>query len=87
MQFAHVGVAVFIIGVTVVMGYEVERDVRMEIGDTVAVGAYQFKFEGTRDVVGPNYSGARGSVEVTKNGKFFTRLHPESAFITCSRCR
>jgi cytochrome c-type biogenesis protein CcmF len=77
MQFAHVGVAVFIIGVTVVMGYEVERDVRMEIGDTVAVGAYQFKFEGTRDVVGPNYSGARGSVEVTKNGKFFTRLHPE----------
>jgi cytochrome c-type biogenesis protein CcmF len=34
MQFAHVGVAVFIIGVTVVMGYEVERDVRMDIGDT-----------------------------------------------------
>ncbi len=77
MQFAHLGVAVFIIGVTLVKGYEVERDVRMNVGDTVSIGAYTFKFEGTREVQGPNYSGARGSVEVTKNGKPFDRLFPE----------
>src|SRR5512136_355064 len=77
MQFAHLGVAVFIIGVTLVKGYEVERDVRMNVGDTVAIGSYVFKFEGTREVAGPNYSGARGSVEVTKNGKPYDRLFPE----------
>jgi cytochrome c-type biogenesis protein CcmF len=77
MQFAHLGIAVFIIGVTLVKGFEVERDVKMNVGDTVAVGSYVFKFEGTREVVGANYSGARGSVEVTKNGKPFDRLFPE----------
>ena len=63
MQLAHLGIAVFIIGVTLVKGYEVERDVRMDVGDTVAVGGYAFKFEGTREVAGPNYSGARGTIE------------------------
>jgi cytochrome c-type biogenesis protein CcmF len=77
MQFAHLGVAVFVIGVTMVKGYEVERDVRMEIGDTVAVGRYVYKFEGTTERQGPNYVAARGSIEVTKDGKFVTRLHPE----------
>jgi cytochrome c-type biogenesis protein CcmF len=77
MQLAHAGIAVFIIGVTLVKGYEVERDVRMDIGDTVAVGSYAFKFEGTREVRGPNYTGARGSVEVTRNGKYVEHLYPE----------
>ena len=77
MQLAHLGVAVFIIGVTLVKGYEVERDVRMDIGDSVTVGNYSFKFEGTREVQGPNFRGARGTVEVTKNGKYIEHLYPE----------
>ena len=77
MQLAHLGIAVFIIGVTLVKGYEVERDVRMDIGDSVTVGNYAFKFEGTREVAGPNYRGARGTVEVTKNGKYVEHLYPE----------
>ena len=43
MQLAHLGVAVFIIGVTLVKGYETERDVRMAPGDTVAAGGYTFR--------------------------------------------
>ena len=38
MLLAHCGVAVFIIGVTLVKGYETERDVRMSVGDSIAVG-------------------------------------------------
>ena len=34
MLLAHLGVAVFIVGVTLVKGYETERDVRMDVGDT-----------------------------------------------------
>ncbi|HQR75966.1 MAG TPA: heme lyase CcmF/NrfE family subunit [Burkholderiaceae bacterium] len=77
MQLAHLGIAVFILGVTLVKGYEVERDVRMDVGDSVTVGNYAFKFEGTTEVRGPNYTGARGKVEVTKNGKYVKYLSPE----------
>jgi cytochrome c-type biogenesis protein CcmF len=77
MQFAHLGIAVFIIGVTLVKGFEVERDVRMNVGDTVEVRNFVFKFEGTREIVGPNYSGARGTIDVAKNGKFVEKLYPE----------
>jgi cytochrome c-type biogenesis protein CcmF len=77
MLLAHCGVAVFIIGVTLVRGYEVERDVRMEIGDTVMVGGYTFRFDGAQNVKGPNYRAARGTVSVSRDGKEVTVLKPE----------
>jgi len=77
MVLAHVGVGVFIVGVTTVKGYEVERDVRMDVGDTVAVGGYTFKFEGTTEVAGPNYRASRGAVEVSRGGRVVETLHPE----------
>jgi len=49
----------------------------MNVGDTVEVRNYVFTFEGTREMVGPNYSGARGTIDVTKNGKFVEKLYPE----------
>jgi cytochrome c-type biogenesis protein CcmF len=77
MLLAHLGVGVFIVGVTVVKGYETERDVRMDVGDTVTVGAHTFRFDGVRDVVGPNYRGARGDVTVSRDGRVIETLHPE----------
>ncbi len=77
MQFAHLGVAVFIIGVTMVKGYETERDVRMDIGDTVQAGGYEFRFNGATEKQGPNYEAAQGHVSVSKNGKLVTELYPE----------
>jgi len=77
MQLAHLGVAVFIIGVTMVKGYETERDVRMEIGDTVEAGAYVFRFDGTREIDGPNYRANQGRVTITRNDQLVTQLYPE----------
>jgi cytochrome c-type biogenesis protein CcmF len=77
MLLAHCGVAVFIVGVTLVKGYEIERDVRMDIGDTVNVGGYVFRFDGAQNVKGPNYRAARGSVKVTKDGRDIAVLRPE----------
>ena len=77
MLLAHVGVAVFIAGVTLVKGYETERDVRMEVGDTVTVGRHTFRFDGVRDITGPNYRGARGIVDVSRNGRHVEKLYPE----------
>jgi cytochrome c-type biogenesis protein CcmF len=77
MVLAHVGVGVFIVGVTTVKGYEVERDVRMEVGDTVAVGGYTFTFQGATQATGPNYRASRGTVEVSRDGRVIETLHPE----------
>ena len=77
MLLAHCGVAVFIVGVTLVKGYEVERDVRMAIGDTVTVGGYTFRFDGAQSTKGPNYRASRGSVRVSREGKEVAVLRPE----------
>jgi cytochrome c-type biogenesis protein CcmF len=77
MLLAHLGVAVFIVGVTVVKGYETERDVKMAPGDSVSVGGYTFRFEGTIERDGPNYRAARGTVDVARNDKSIGKLHPE----------
>ncbi|GAB1232110.1 heme lyase CcmF/NrfE family subunit [Ferrigenium sp. UT5] len=77
MQLAHLGIAVFIIGVTLVKGYETERDVRMEVGDTLTAGGYVFRFDGVTEREGPNYIAAQGLVSVSKDGEPVTVLHPE----------
>ena len=77
MHFAHFGIAIFIIGVTMVNSYETEKDVRMDIGDTVDVGGYTFRFNGTDTVPGPNYQGIRGDVEVFRNGERINLMYPE----------
>ncbi len=76
MHLGHMGIAVFVFGVTMVGGFQEEQDVRMEPGDTVMVGGYQFKMIGVRDVPGPNYSASQGSFEVTQNGSVHM-LYPE----------
>jgi cytochrome c-type biogenesis protein CcmF len=77
MQLAHLGIAVFVIGVTMVKGYETERDVRMEIGDTVEVGGYQFRFDGISEVEGPNYHAFRGRMIIKKGDHIAAELFPE----------
>jgi cytochrome c-type biogenesis protein CcmF len=77
MQLAHLGIAVFILGVTLVKGYESERDVRMDVGDTLTTSGYVFRFDGVTEEEGPNYVAARGIVSVSRDGKPVTVLHPE----------
>ena len=84
MMFAHLGVAIFIIGVTMVKGYETERDVRMEVGDTLEAGGYVFRFDGVSETPGPNYIASQGRVSVSKNGKPVTELFPEKRVYNAS---
>ena len=77
MIVAHLGVAVFIVGVTMVKGYEIEKDLRMKPGDIVKVGSYTFKFDSINDDKGPNYVLMRGSFRISKDGDFVTFLEPE----------
>jgi len=82
MLLAHLGVAVFIAGVTLVKGYEIEKDLRMSPGDVAQVGRYDFHFESLHDAAGPNYMAARGLFRVTRNGSLVTILEPEKRMYT-----
>ena len=77
MWLAHLGIAVFAFGVSMVNTYGIERDVQMEMNDTVEVAGYVFTYRGVRDRQGPNYQAAQGLVEVTRNGKPVATMHPE----------
>jgi len=77
MHMAHIGIAVCVVGITMVKGYETEKDVRMTIGDTVSVGGYTFRLTGIDQVPGPNYNADRGNVELIKGDKVLRVLHPE----------
>ncbi|HEX7157159.1 MAG TPA: cytochrome c-type biogenesis CcmF C-terminal domain-containing protein, partial [Burkholderiaceae bacterium] len=77
MLMAHVGVAAFITGVTLVKGYETERDVKIDAGETLQVGPYSFLFTGTTGGAGPNYLFTRGRFEVSRNGVPVRTMLPE----------
>ena len=84
MHLAHLGVAVFIVGVTIVTGYESEKDVRMQFGDAVTMGGYTFRLNDVREVKGPNYVAARAEIEVSQKGVVIENMYPEKRSYTAS---
>ncbi len=77
MMVAHVGVAVFVFGVTMVGTYDIERDVAMAPGDSTTVNGYTFTYQGTQPASGPNYQAMRGHLVVTREGEHVTDMFPE----------
>jgi cytochrome c-type biogenesis protein CcmF len=77
MMLAHLGVAVFCFGVVMVKSYEIERDVKMNMGDSTTVSGYTFSFRGTREIQGPNYMAVQGLIEVTRGGQKLIDMRPE----------
>ncbi len=77
MLLAHLGVAVFVVGVTMVKSYEAEKDVKLAIGETTELGGYAFRLDALNDVKGPNYRAMRGTFTVTRNGSSVATMLPE----------
>lgn len=69
--------AVVVIGITMVKGYELERDVRMGIGETVTLRDYTFELKRVEDVEGPNYKALRATLEVKEDQRIVAQLQPE----------
>ena len=77
MHLAHLGLAVFVIGVALSKGYEVEKEVRMAPGETLTIGSYGLRMTGMREAAGPNYNAVIGEIELTRDGKPLKVLKPE----------
>ncbi len=77
MLLAHTGMAVFVVGVTMVKSYEAEKDVKLSVGESVELGGYTFRFDALNDVKGPNYLATRGAFTVTRGTSSVGMMYPE----------
>lgn len=85
MQIAHAGMAVLVIGITLVSAYATERDVRMDIGDQVELAGHRLTFKGVTAETGPNYVADRGILEISSRDGTTRVLHPEKRMYNASR--
>ncbi len=77
MWFAHLGIAVFIVGATMVSNFGTETDVRMSPGSSHEAAGYRFQFNGVTTVAGPNYQAKRGEFLIFQGDQQIAVLHPE----------
>ena len=77
MVIAHLGLGLFVLGVTVTSSYSIELDERAEPGDSLQIGQYDLVFRGLRNVEGPNFDAIEGEFEVRQEGRLITVLTPQ----------
>ncbi|WP_047396219.1 heme lyase CcmF/NrfE family subunit [Chitinibacter sp. ZOR0017] len=77
MHLAHIGMAVFLAGATVVSVYEQEKDVRLDKGERVELAGYTLQFNGIRGEKGANYMALRGQMALMQQGQMLATLQPE----------
>jgi len=77
MVIAHLGVAMFVVGVTMVSNHQIERDLRMSPGDSHEMAGYRFEFLGAQKVNGANYRADQGHFIVYRGERQIAELFPE----------
>jgi cytochrome c-type biogenesis protein CcmF len=77
MTIAHLGIAVFVVGITLTSVYSIEKDSRMAPGETLELSDYKFKFQGIKQAQGPNYIAQQGLITVSHEGKPDVTLEPQ----------
>ena len=69
MIIAHMGVAVFVLGVTVNKSYSIERQVKIAPGETVNVAGYHFTFNKMEKIPSTNYESLTARFTIQKNNR------------------
>ncbi len=77
MTLGHIGIAVFAVGVSLTSIYSIEKDLRLDEGETVNIAGYDFTFGGVKDVTGPNYLAEEGLLTVTREDQVIAQLRAQ----------
>jgi len=77
MSVAHLGMGLFVLGVTITSAFNVESDRALTPGQSIEVGGFDFQMVELRDVEGPNYSAIEAVVEIRKEGEFIATVRPQ----------
>ncbi|MEN3110717.1 heme lyase CcmF/NrfE family subunit [Uliginosibacterium paludis] len=82
MWAAHLGIGLFIIGVSMVKTHEESLDITLRVGSSAELAGYTFRLDRVEEVQGPNYVAARGIVELRRAERVINILHPEKRIYT-----
>jgi len=77
MCIAHLGVGVTMIGIVFSSHYSHEKDLRMEVGQSVEIAPYNFTLNSLTPIRVDNYIADQAEIEVQKNQQFLEVLHPQ----------
>ena len=81
---AHAGMGLLVAGLAG-MGLATDRLVALKPGMSATLAGYEWTLTGVRDVIGPNWTSRRATVNVTRNGVPVTVLEPERRFFPVGR--
>jgi cytochrome c-type biogenesis protein CcmF len=84
MSLAHFGIAVFIVGVTLVSTYSQEKDIRLAPNESLHLAGYDFLFHGVKPTEGVNYDANQGHFTVTQNQALVAELYPQKRIYRAS---
>ena len=79
-HIAHIGVAVFLVGVTGEQFYKTELNVKKNIGDIINIGNKSLIFDKFETLSGPNYKSETATFTLLKDKKIIDVLKPEKRF-------
>ncbi|MBA6412430.1 heme lyase CcmF/NrfE family subunit [Parahaliea sp. F7430] len=77
MVMGHLGFAACVIGVVATSQYSIERDLKMEPGQSESLAGYRFEFIEVQGVQGPNYVADEARFVVSREGVEVARLAPQ----------
>jgi cytochrome c-type biogenesis protein CcmF len=77
MGFAHAGVGVILLGITLVSNYGIEQDIKMRPGQSVRLSGYDILFNDITAIEGSNYVGYQGHFLIHANQHKTNHLYPE----------
>ncbi len=77
MSLAHFSLGLWVLGLSFVSLYSVERDVRLGPGQSVELSGYTFAMEGVQHYAGPNFDADRARFTVSRDGRVLAELDPE----------
>ena len=77
MNLAHIGMGIFVLGVTFSGAYSEEKSALLGEGEAVYLAGYRFVFGGVSDREGVNYTALEGQLDVYKEDKQIATLYPQ----------
>ncbi|HMN43996.1 MAG TPA: heme lyase CcmF/NrfE family subunit, partial [Povalibacter sp.] len=77
MSVAHLGLALFVLGVATTESYRSETDLSLRPGQTAELSGFQFTMTKLGEVAGPNYDAIESEIRVTRDGEEIAVLHPQ----------
>jgi cytochrome c-type biogenesis protein CcmF len=77
MSLAHFGLAMFIVGATIVESYNQETDLSLKPGQSTEHAGFTFTMTKLEDVAGPNYQAVQAEVVITRDGEQVAVVYPQ----------